>query len=470
MAKKRKSVFTVLLVRIIIVVILINVGMASLQIYETVKLQKTNEKITRAKIQSEIIGLLDTWKAILESMDQVFGQLLENTSEKIVNLQERSDLSNINLHEQLELLGLDTSYMYIRIIEDGIIVNTTVPKDLGLNAYEFDIIYKKRLLEALENGNFSKEWLFQYRIVNGNADQPRFTCISYQPTKDKKYIVELDSYSETADELITMLSDRMTSIKRENDDVLFVNLHITDYLSFLKDTAIYASHDSMVNRAFNLEENISEQFTQSDRKLIADYIYYELGDKNWFMKQSVFSIITDITDHRMEVYRIIMRQIIILSFFLILLSIILILATRGLKITLKDLLLKTTVIADGNLNERVIVTGQNEFTTLAEQFNTMVEKLESSQNELKQKNTLIEKNNRALQERNEEITSQRDEIGAQRDEIEAQRDMVTTQKDQILEQKQAMTDSIQYASRIQSAILPPDEVIKYLLPNSTLRL
>lgn len=69
-----------------------------------------------------------------------------------------------------------------------------------------------------------------------------------------------------------------------------------------------------------------------------------------------------------------------------------------------------------------------------------------------------------LKQQNDNLASQKDEILAQRDEIEAQRDLVTDQKDQIIEQKQATTDSIIYARRIQTAILPPDEVRKYLLP------
>lgn len=463
MSNKRKSVFTILLVRIIILVILVNGVMASFQIYETIKLQKRNVEITRDKIQSEIIGLLDTWKAILESMDKVFGQKIENTSERVVNLQEKCDLGTIDLFEQLELLELDPSYFLIDIIEDGFIVNTTQGSLLGLEIE--DITHRKYLLKILESGNFEKKWLFSYRISpGGKFDQLRFVCISDQPTKDKKYIVELSTYSETADELVTMLIDRVTRLKSDNDDILSVNLHLTDQLSFIADTVMFEFHDEMVKKAFNQKESIYAQFTQKDRRLIADYIYHEAGDENVIMSGSVFSVITDITDHRIEVYRIILRQIIIIVCFLILLSGILVIAFRKLKITLKDLLLKTTIIADGNLKERVIVTGQNEFTTLAEQFNTMVEKLESAQNELKQKNEAIEKSNRILNERNEEITSQRDEILAQRDEIEAQRDLVTRQKDQILEQKHEMTDSITYASKIQSAILPPDEVIKYLLP------
>lgn len=107
-------------------------------------------------------------------------------------------------------------------------------KDLGLNVYEFDAKYKQRLLETLENGHFFKEWLIEYNISNGISGQPRFICTSYQPTKDSKYIIELDASSETADELITMLADRMARIKRDNDEIIFVNLHITDHLSFSK--------------------------------------------------------------------------------------------------------------------------------------------------------------------------------------------------------------------------------------------
>ncbi|HDR90541.1 MAG TPA: hypothetical protein ENN63_13060 [Bacteroidetes bacterium] len=55
-------------------------------------------------------------------------------------------------------------------------------------------------------------------------------------------------------------------------------------------------------------------------------------------------------------------------------------------------------------------------------------------------------------ERTLEITRQKEEIESQRDELERQRD-------QIAHQKKEITDSILYASRIQTAILPPHESI-----------
>jgi serine phosphatase RsbU (regulator of sigma subunit) len=76
---------------------------------------------------------------------------------------------------------------------------------------------------------------------------------------------------------------------------------------------------------------------------------------------------------------------------------------------------------------------------------------------LERKNREIELQKQALEQLNEEITSQRDEI-------EAQRDSMARQKDLINRQNHAMTDSIHYARRIQDAVLPANEVMRYLLP------
>ncbi len=71
----------------------------------------------------------------------------------------------------------------------------------------------------------------------------------------------------------------------------------------------------------------------------------------------------------------------------------------------------------------------------------------------------ITKKNEALNHRNEEISSQRDEIEAQRDEIEAQRDMVVKQKEQIEKTHNAISESIDYATRLQESILPNTDLL-----------
>lgn len=75
-----------------------------------------------------------------------------------------------------------------------------------------------------------------------------------------------------------------------------------------------------------------------------------------------------------------------------------------------------------------------------------------------QKKTVDEKN-ALLQLQNEEIRAQRDEIESQRDEIATQRDTVIKQRDFIEEQKKAITDSITYAKRIQTAMIPDTGVL-----------
>src|SRR6056297_521396 len=62
------------------------------------------------------------------------------------------------------------------------------------------------------------------------------------------------------------------------------------------------------------------------------------------------------------------------------------------------------------------------------------------------------------------LTHQKKEIESQKDEIEAQRDFVTKQRDQIAHQNEIITDSIEYAKRIQSALLPQENYLKKLLP------
>ncbi len=69
-----------------------------------------------------------------------------------------------------------------------------------------------------------------------------------------------------------------------------------------------------------------------------------------------------------------------------------------------------------------------------------------------------------LEQKNIELEQQQEEIIAQRDELARQRDIARKQRDEIARQKQEIMDSIYYAKRIQSAILPPLSQVKTYLP------
>lgn len=64
----------------------------------------------------------------------------------------------------------------------------------------------------------------------------------------------------------------------------------------------------------------------------------------------------------------------------------------------------------------------------------------------------------------EEIENQRDEIESQRIKVEAQRDELKVQRDLVVKQKDELIDSINYAKKIQTAMLPPEEYFHEFLP------
>ena len=77
---------------------------------------------------------------------------------------------------------------------------------------------------------------------------------------------------------------------------------------------------------------------------------------------------------------------------------------------------------------------------------------------------LKRKANFLLKQRNVEIQQKNEEIMAQRDEIQTQRDEVTSHRDKIALQQKKITDSILYASKIQTAVLPPFENLINIIP------
>jgi len=66
--------------------------------------------------------------------------------------------------------------------------------------------------------------------------------------------------------------------------------------------------------------------------------------------------------------------------------------------------------------------------------------------------------NLILAEKNRKISQQKDEIEKQRDEIKQQKEIAEKQRDQIAYQKKHITDSIEYAKKIQTALLPSLEL------------
>ena len=83
---------------------------------------------------------------------------------------------------------------------------------------------------------------------------------------------------------------------------------------------------------------------------------------------------------------------------------------------------------------------------------------------LRSRAELLEKQNREIEHQKRELEHLNEEITSQRDEIERQRDSMSEQNELIDRQNNSLTDSILYAKKIQDAVLPAGEVMRYLLP------
>jgi len=119
---------------------------------------------------------------------------------------------------------------------------------------------------------------------------------------------------------------------------------------------------------------------------------------------------------------------------------------------LKELLKNIRNTRGGGAELYTIVRTNDEIGELAEGYNEMTQQIHAYVENISQMNLELEEK---VKERTREVVEQKEEIEAQKEEIEAQLDLATLQRDTILNQKDQILDSIRYAERIQSAILPP---------------
>ena len=99
------------------------------------------------------------------------------------------------------------------------------------------------------------------------------------------------------------------------------------------------------------------------------------------------------------------------------------------------------------------------------------EKLKQANEEIMTNSTVLYEQNQLLMEKNEEISAQREELELQSNslaniawELQDKNEAIEKQKNILAYQKKEITDSIQYAKRIQQAVLPGQEQIKDLFP------
>jgi serine phosphatase RsbU (regulator of sigma subunit) len=128
--------------------------------------------------------------------------------------------------------------------------------------------------------------------------------------------------------------------------------------------------------------------------------------------------------------------------------------TQDITYPVKELLSNIRNMRAGEVEQYTIVRTNDEIGELAEGYNVMAHEIHKHVEHISHMNRNLE---HKVKERTQEVVMQKEEIEAQKEEIESQLDLATEQRDTIAWQNEQILDSIRYAERIQSAILPPGE-------------
>ncbi|KPK86793.1 MAG: hypothetical protein AMS27_04255 [Bacteroides sp. SM23_62_1] len=458
--KQQTTIFRQLIFNVVFPAIIALVVLGILNYQNTKKILVNSNAEKNRIIYDEITSIHELQDVTLEILEDQLNKRMEEISNRLISeyFVNTGNIETVNLDDIRLGIGMNPEFEDIYIINrNGIVINTTFEKDKNLNIFDFGIEHQNLLLQIFESGKYVSE---RFAIESNTKRLKKFT---YQPSLDGKYIVELGIYSSKADEVTEFIKNRINDLEGQHGGILSVDLFIGIDHPFSLNSDAELNPDHLETYRKVIEDQQEANIREKEGKVWIDYHYIYLSrKKSDLYKGSVIQMIADYSNERRMLRVELMKFILIFGITLLIVVILLYQKTKVITDPIKRLVQKVNRITDGHLNERADVVGNNEITRLSEKFNVMIEQLESYTNDLEQK----------VKERTAEIEQQKEEIAAQRDSLEEQRNMLSEANanlahayKEIEEQKRHIEDSIHYAKRIQTAILPPDEYVSSLLPD-----
>ncbi|NVO08949.1 MAG: SpoIIE family protein phosphatase [Bacteroidales bacterium] len=442
---KQTTVFRQLIYNIVFPVVIALFILGLINFSTTRSILKESSKTRNFLISDEITQVLKFQDVTMSVLEDNLNPMLEQVSKKLtVNyFVSTKNIATADLNQIRNELKLESKLYDLYVIDtNGVVVNTTFKKDLGLNFFSFGEEHKALIKRIFSEGQFKSE---KFTI---EAKTRRLKKYTYQPTLDGKYIIELGIYSSTADQIVNIIKETLEELNIKEKSIVSAELFMN------ADNPFSLTKTDQLDP--NEKEFIKQRFTKRDSSLInkrierrhLSYQYFYMNSENSDLyKGSVIRIVSDRTDEIRDEYFRLLSYVVIFIVVLVLIISLIYRKTRNITNPIRKLVTNVNRIADGNLSERAEVAGNNEITTLSQKFNVMIEQLEELYTDLDKK----------VKERTAQVVAQKEEIETQRDEIEKHRD-------QLAEQQKHIMDSINYAKRLQYAILPTDEYIKELFP------
>ncbi len=431
--KRKTTIFKQIVVRVIFP------GMIALIILGVFNYFNTKNLIVKSQIEKKEI-IAEQIQSILEMQDMSLNILeeqidtkLEQASNKLVNnyFQNTDILKTINLKPIRKSLDFKANYTDIYIINrKGFVINTTFYKDLNLNYFSFGLSHIEHLLQIFKDKKFVSE---RFTTESSTGRLKKYT---YQPTLDGKYIIEIGSYSKKADKIIKFVNNSLNKLANNRAEIIDVNLFIEGDVLFPinPETKIGDYHKDIINRLLKNKgtEIIKEKVNGVE--LIYEYRFIERKNTDLY-KGSVSGIVYDYSNDKSVITTEIIKTIAIFSIIIVLLLFLIHKNVKEITEPIKRLVSSINQISQGNFDKRTKVEGNNEISILSEHFNIMIGKIQEYYNVLEDK----------VRERTTEIVKNKEEIERQNKHI---------------------TESLNYAQKIQNIIIPKDKNIQEYYKNS----
>ena len=433
MKNKTKTIFQQLILNVVLPAVLALLILGIINYRNTKNILVETSAAKNHIISDEIIKVLEFQDMALDVLEQSLDKKIKNYSNLVVNkyLSNTRNIEKADLYKIRKEIGMNTKLCDIYVINsNGIVINTTYKKDMNLNFFSFGEEHKNMLLNILKNRKFKSE---RFAI---EASTRRLKKYTYQSTNDGKYIIEIGIYSKKADDIINFIKKTLKDIAKKQASINAVDLFIGADKPFSLDkrTKVKETHKKALYKAFHQKDTVTIVEKENGHTLSYEYIYMTRKNTELY-KNAVIRIISDKTAEINRLRDELIKFFVLFGLTLIIVILLIYKKTRVITDPIKKLVVNVNRITSGHLNERAEVVGNNEITTLSQKFNMMISELESYYYELEEK-------------------------------VRVRTAKISKQKEQIEEQNKHITDSIRYAKRIQNAILPPDNYIKSVMPNS----
>jgi phosphoserine phosphatase RsbU/P len=438
MTSRKTTIFRQLIFNVAIPTLLALLVFAGINFQRTRSILSSGTEEKNRLLSSEVTKILKFQDIAFNLIDGEFNKRLKALSSLLVNtyFANTGNIKDLDLRVIANEIGMDPVNEDIYVIStDGIVINTTLKQDLGLDLFSLGQNMKKNLQKIFK----TREFVADLFAIEHKTHRPK--KYTYQTTNDGEYIIEIGTYSRQVDDIILTIEDTKKELISETEGIIDIELFLMADAPFSMNKnamEIESQKDSLL-KTFQKKDTINFMERVGDSWYHYQYSYMERSTSkdqpnSSLYKGSVIRIISDRTAQQ-ALFRVEAKRF-ILVFVITMLVLTLVIYRKTKVITLPIIKLVENVdrITNGDMRERAEVSGNNEITKLSEKFNMMIAQLESYYYELEEK----------VKERTLRIEKQKEEIE---------------------EQKKHIMDSIYYARRIQNAILPSYNLIDTHLKN-----